>query len=178
MRHAFQQVVQYLAFAMAVLAALCMTGIVVIITSGVVMRRVVGSPLHITEDVVGLMLSAVLFLGLPLVTLRAQHVRVAIVVNSLPERFAGIAHAAAMLVGVLFFGWIFIKALPWIEFAFVRNLKSETARLLLYPWMAILPVSVGLTWAIIAARLTGLLEREAHSTTQAGPQAASMSNDV
>lgn len=176
-RRYFRRGLELLAFAMAALAALCMVGIVGIITSGVVMRRVVGAPLHITEDIVGLMLSAVLFLGLPLVTLRSQHVRVSIVVNALHVRFAVFTHVAAMLVGILFFGWIFIKALPWIEFAFVRNLKSETARLLLYPWMAILPVSVGLTWVIFAARLTGFLERENYDIAEALPEIVSPQKD-
>ncbi|MFK7862191.1 MAG: TRAP transporter small permease [Granulosicoccus sp.] len=166
-RRYLQQGLELFSYAMAALAALCMVGIVMIITAAVVMRRLVGAPLHITEDIVGLMLSAVLFLGLPLVTLRSRHVRVSIVVNVLPARFAVLADLAAMLVGILFFGWIFIKALPWIEFAFVRNLKSETARLLLYPWMVILPVSVGLTWVIFAARLTGFLERESYETAEA-----------
>ena len=62
------------------------------------------------------------------------------------------------------FGWIFVKALPWLEFAWKRNLKTETARLLLYPWMTALPVSVGLTWVIFASRLTGLIERERYAT--------------
>ncbi len=167
-----------LALALAVLAALCMVGIVAIITTGVIMRRFANTPLHITEDVVGLMLSAVLFLGLPLVTLRSQHVRVAIVANALQARFGAAVHVAAMLVGVVFFGWIFIKALPWLEFAVRRNLRTETARLLLYPWMSVLPLSVGLTWVIFAARLTGLLERERHASLEALPEIAVAPKDA
>lgn len=150
----------HLALAMAIAAALCMVGIVGIITLGVVMRRVLGAPLPFTEDVTGLMLTAVLFLSLPLVTLRSQHVRVSIIANVVQPRFGLAVNGAAMLVGVMFFGWIFIESLPWLEFAIARNLKSETARLLLYPWMLILPLSFGLTWVIFAARLTGLLPPE------------------
>lgn len=166
-----------LALAMAVAATLCMVGIVAIITTGVVMRRFAATPLHITEDVVGLMLSATLFLGLPLVTLRSQHVRVAIVANALQPRFALAVHVAAMLVGVVFFGWILVKALPWLEFGWKRNLKSETARLLLYPWMAVLPLSVGLTGVIFAARLTGLMPRESHASLEALPDIAAPAGD-
>jgi len=171
LHRAFTRGLEGLALAMAVAAALCMTGIVAVITLGVVMRRVAGAPLYFTEDIVGLMLSAVLFLGLPLV--RSQHVRVSIVADALQRKFAFAVHLAAMLVGMIFFGWIFIIALPWLEFAWARNLKSETARLLLYPWMAILPVSIGLTWVIYAARLTGLLEREAHASVEELPEMAS-----
>jgi len=161
-RRFLAQGLEGLAFAMAVLAASCIVGIVALITTSVAMRRFAATPLHITEDVVGLLLSAALFLGLPLVTLRSRHVRVSIVANALQARLGWAVHLAAMLVGVVFFGWIFIKALPWLDFAWTRNLKTETARMLLYPWMAVLPLSVGLTWVIFAARLLGLLDRERH----------------
>lgn len=151
---------------MALLAALAMVGIVAIIVTGVVMRRFFNTPLHITEDVVGLMLSAVLFLGIPLVTLRSQHVRVSIVAEYLAPRFGTALRIAAMLVGVLFFGWILYESLPWFEFAWKRGLKTETARILLYPWMAILPLSVGLTWVIFLGRLLGILDAEQHDTLE------------
>lgn len=169
LRHYLSRGLEGLAFAMAVAAALCMVGIVAIITTAVVMRRFAGTPLHITEDVVGLMLTAVLFLGLPLVTLRSQHVRVSIVANSLAPRFPLLLHLAAMGVGVAFFGWIFVETLPWLEFAFLRNLKTETARLLLYPWMAVVPLSIGLTGLIFAARFLGLLDRENHASLESLP---------
>lgn len=168
-RRTVAQGLEALALALAVLAAACMLGIVALITTSVVMRRFAGSPLRITEDAVGLMLSAVLFLGLPLVTLRSQHVRVAIVANALGPRFERALHIAAMLVGLVFFGWLFWKALPWLEFAWRRNLKTETARLLLYPWMATLPLSLGLTWLIYAARLGGLLDRERPGSLESLP---------
>lgn len=171
-QRAFVRGLEGLALAMAVAGALCILGIVAVITLGVVMRRVAGAPLHFTEDVVGLMLSAVLFLALPLVTLRSQHVRVSIVANALERRFALGVHIAAMLVGVVFFGWVFMTALPWLEFAWARNLKSETARLLLYPWMATLPLSIGLTWVIFVARLTGVLDRETYAPLEELPDFA------
>lgn len=177
LRHALSRGLEGLAFAMAVAAALCMVGIVAIITTGVVMRRFAGTPLHITEDVVGLMLTAVLFLGLPLVTLRSQHVRVSIAANALEPRFPLILHLAAMGVGVAFFGWIFITALPWLEFAYLRNLKTETARLLLYPWMAVVPLSIGLTGVIFAARLLGLLDRENHTSLETLPEITATPED-
>lgn len=176
-RHFLSRGLEALAFAMAVAAAICMVGIVAVITTGVVMRRFGGTPLHITEDVVGLMLTAVLFLGLPLVTLRSQHVRVSIVSNALQPRFSLSVHLAAILVGVAFFGWIFVTALPWLEFAYLRNLRTETARLVLYPWMAVLPLSAGLTSLIFAARLLGLLDRENHVSLEALPEITAPKKD-
>lgn len=154
---------------MAILAAMAMVGITAIIVTSVVMRRFANAPLHITEDVVGLLLSVALFLALPYVTLRSKHVRVAIVAETAGERLAPVFAIAAMLVGVVFFGWIFIESLPWFEFAWNRGLKTQTARVLLYPWMAVLPLSIGLTCLIFVFRLFGLLEAERHTSAAEAP---------
>jgi len=166
-----------LALLLAVMAATIIAGIVAVIVTSVMMRRFANTPIHIAEDVVGLMLSASLFLGLPLVTLRAQHVRVSIVADQLKPRFGWLVQTAAMLVGVIFFGWILIEALPWFEFAWKRNLRTETARLLLYPWMAVLPLSMGLTWLIFLGRLVGLIEPERHTSLEELPELAPAKTD-
>lgn len=160
------QGLEHLALALALLSALAMVGIVVIIVTSVVMRRFANAPLHITEDMVGLMLSVALFLSVPYVTLRSKHVRVAIVAEAASKRLQPVLAGAAMLVGVVFFGWIFLESLPWLEFAWKRGLKTETARILLYPWMAMLPLSIGLTWVIFVFRLFGLYEAERHTSTE------------
>lgn len=177
LRRQFVLGLEYLALALAVLASVVMAGIVAVIFTSVMMRRFANTPVHIAEDVVGLMLSASLFLGLPLVTLRAQHVRVSIVSEALGPRFPALVRASAMLVGIVFFGWILLEAIPWFEFAWKRNLKTETARLLLYPWMATLPLSLGLTWLIFMARLVGVLEPERHSSLEALPEIAPATKD-
>jgi TRAP-type mannitol/chloroaromatic compound transport system permease small subunit len=101
---------------------------------------------------VGLLVTAVFFLALPLVTLRAEHVRVSIVVANLPERARRLVAMLAAIFGVAFCLWFFALALPWLEFAFARNLRSEVARLILYPWMALLPLSLLLTGVALAVR--------------------------
>ena len=151
---------ELLALAMAGIATLAMAGIVLLIMTSVTLRRFANSPLHLTEDVVGLMLSAALFLALPLVTLRSQHIRVSIVVEALGARFRTPMRIAAMCVGLVFFGWIVWVSISWLEFAWLRNLKTETARILLYPWMATLPLSLGLVWLILLARMIGLVEAD------------------
>ena len=152
-----------LALAMAVSAAAAMVAIVGFIITSVVMRKALNAPLHVTEEVVGLLLSAALFLGLPYVTLRARHVRVGIVADNLPHHARRIMGVAAMAVGLGFFAWLVWVSIPWFQFTFDRGLRTQTTRLLLWPWMAILPLSLGLTAAIYLARLTGLIEPERRS---------------
>ena len=58
---------QLIARWMVVLAALAGLGMVVMVSVGVVMRYFLNSPLNFTEEVVGLLLSASLFLMLSLI---------------------------------------------------------------------------------------------------------------
>ncbi|QCO56500.1 TRAP transporter small permease [Pseudorhodobacter turbinis] len=135
-----------------------MTAIVGIIVTSVMMRKFANSPVHITEEVVGLMLSVSLFLGLPMVTLKQKHVRVSLIADRLQGPSRRVMNIVALLVGIGFFGWLIVETIPWFEFAFKRNLKTETTRLLLWPWMALMPLSLATTGAILLARMVGIIE--------------------
>jgi TRAP-type C4-dicarboxylate transport system permease small subunit len=154
---------EYLALACAGLSALGLATIVGLIVTSVLMRRIFNQPLYITEEVVGLLMSVCLFLGLPLVTIRGTHVKVSILTTHLEDRhrraFVTLTILAA-LVGVVFCAWLAVESVPWLEFALKRNLRTETSRVLLAPWMMALPVSVALTGLIFLWRL---VERVAHA---------------
>lgn len=157
-----------LALASAVAGALGIAAIVAIIATSVVMRKL-GTPLHMTEEVVGLILSVSLLLALPMVTLRAQHVRVALIANAVTGSAQVALRFLALLLSLGFFGWLMVEVVPWFEFAFDRNLKTQTSRLLLYPWMAVMPASFVLTMAILAARLVGILPEPAAGNGETEP---------
>jgi TRAP-type C4-dicarboxylate transport system permease small subunit len=135
------------------LAALALASIVGIIVASVVMRRLAGSPLLYTEELVALLLGASLFLALPKVTLEASHVRVTFVASFLSSRGRGILAACAGIVKLAFCGWFLLEAVPWLEFAFRRNIKTEAASLRLGPWMAVLPLSIALCALITLVRV-------------------------
>ena len=140
----------------AMLAASSLFLIVGIIVVSVVMRRVAGSPLYYTEELVGLLLSTSLFLALPMVTAQASHVRVTFLAHALPPRGRVILSVCAAMVMLGFCGWFLVDAIPWLEFAFRRNIRSEAASLRLGPWMAVLPVSVALCALLVLVRtITG-----------------------
>ena len=130
---------------MAVLAACAGAAIVALIGVSVAMRYFAFTPFRFTEELVGLLMTAAFFLALPLVTLRAEHVRVLILVNSLSDRTGRLVALLASLFGVAFCVWFFLLCLPWLEFALDRNIKTEVGRLLMYPWMALVPLSMILT---------------------------------
>ena len=138
--------------AMAVLAAIAGGAIVVLIGASVTMRYFAYAPFRFTEELVGLLMTAAFFLALPLVTLRAEHVRVLVLVSALPDRAARWMAVLAKLFGAVFCLWFFGLCLPWLEFAVDRNIKTEVGRLLMYPWMALLPLSMMLTMLAFLVR--------------------------
>lgn len=140
---------------LSVLAAIAGSSIVGLIGVSVFMRHVAYSPLYLTEELVGLLMTAAFFLALPLVTLKAEHVRVSVIVVNLPTQMRRWIGLGAGLLGVGFCLWYFALCLPWLEFAFQRNLKTEVARLIMYPWMALVPCSLFLT--AIAFAIRGLI---------------------
>lgn len=138
---------------LAMLASGAAVAIVVLVGASVTMRHIAQAPLRFTEELVGLLMTAAFFLALPLVTLEAKHVRVQIVIASLPSNWAGRLCILSGIFGFVFTFWFFWLCLPWFEFAYQRTIKTEAARLLMYPWMAILPVSMLLTSIAFVVRM-------------------------
>lgn len=163
-----EQALVLLARLCAWLAASSLFLIVGIIVVSVVMRRVAGSPMYYTEELVGLLLTAALFLALPLVTAQASHVRVTFLAAFLPERGRLLLSLFAAFVMLVFCVWFLVDAIPWLEFAIRRNIKSEAASLRLGPWMAVLPVSVALCALLVLVRaITGSEATQVDRTTDA-----------
>ena len=131
--------------ALAILATLAGIAIVGLVGTSVAMRYLADAPFRFTEELVGLLMTAAFFLALPLVTLNAEHVKVQILVAALPNRLARWMAIIAATFGVIFCIWFVVLGLPWFEFAFQRSIKTEVGRLLMYPWMALLPLSMLLT---------------------------------
>lgn len=139
--------------ALAVLAAISGAVIVALIGASVTMRYFAFAPFRFTEELVGLLMSAAFFLALPLVTLRSEHVKVTVLLTTLSPITRRLVAALAGLFGIVFCMWFFALCVPWMEFAFERNIKTEVGRLLLYPWMAVLPVSMLLTALAFSVRM-------------------------
>ncbi len=153
----FESGLRTLFTALAVLATVAGVSIVGLVGTSVVMRHAANAPFRFTEELVGLLMTAAFFLALPLVTLNAEHVRVQIVVASLPQRLVLWAGFGAAMFGIVFSLWFFWLGIPWFEFAFSRSIKTEVGRLLMYPWMALLPLSMMLTAIAFAVRVADLV---------------------
>ena len=79
-----------------------------------------------------------------------------VLVRTLPEAAQRWIAGLAALFGAAFCLWFLMLCMPWMEFAFERNIKTEVGRLLMYPWMALLPLSMALSVvAFLLAMATG-----------------------
>lgn len=163
LRHAIQKGLHGSALFLAVLSALSLVAILLVIVTSVVLRKFFDSPLFFAEELVGLLMSASLFLALPMATIKGQHIRVSLLLDTLKSSSPVLANAlftTGLLVGIGFTGWVFWESLPWMEFAFKRELKSETARILLYPLMSVVPISMIFCLVIYAAKVFGFIHSE------------------
>ena len=139
--------------AAAGLGAAAVAGIFLLVLSSVVMRYLVQAPFRFADEFAGLLLGAALFLTLPFVLWRGDHIRVTLLSDRLRGPAARVATALGWLV-LIAFAVIFLKE-AWAIAAFTDRLglRSEQARLPLAPFLWMTVASVGLLGSIGLVRL-------------------------
>jgi len=134
---------------LAVSAAAC-AGILGLVLAAVVMRYAVASPFRFTEELAGLLLSAMAFLALPFAMATNANIRVTLVTERLggtARRFFWVVGQAIMVAFCAIFAW---ESWGIAEFTLQLNLMSEQARLPLGPWALLMPAGFAFT-ALVAA---------------------------
>ena len=125
-----------------IISSLAGLGMVLIVLLSVFQRYVLKSPLSFSEELVGLLLCSMLFLSIPYISSYEKHVKISLVVNLLSGKAKLFASVLSSLVMIIFCCWMLLETIPWMEFAIKLNLKTENSRLILYPWMAVIPMDL------------------------------------
>ena len=125
-----------------ILSSLAGFGMVLIVLLSVFQRYVLKSPLSFSEELVGLLLCSMLFLSLPYISLSEKHVKISLVVNLLSDKAKFFVSILSSLVMISFCIWMLVETISWMDFAIRLNLKTENSRLILYPWMGVIPLSL------------------------------------
>jgi TRAP-type C4-dicarboxylate transport system permease small subunit len=134
---------------LAVSAAAC-AGILGLVLAAVVMRYAVASPFRFTEELSGLLLSAMAFCALPFAMAANANIRVTLVterLHGLPRRLFWVIGQAIMVAFCAIFAW---ESWGIAEFTMRLNLSSEQARLPLAPWTALMPAGFAFTGFVAA----------------------------
>lgn len=131
---------------LAAVAALTMTALVVLAS---IMRYLLGTPFRFTEELVALLYAAMMFLTIPLCTLRNEHIGMMLVVERSRPAARRVLRLLACLVTMAFAVWFGIES--WKFAAFGRELGSRTEQVdfLLWPWMALMPATMALVALIV-----------------------------
>ena len=125
---------------LAAVAMLLMTALVVVASA---MRYLVGKPFAFTEELVALLYMTMVFLSIPIATVKRQHISVTL----LSERALALLHRPfrlfAAVVMLVFNAWFSVIAFDFTAVSYGLNAKSEQVDILLWPWMALVPLSMG-----------------------------------
>jgi len=151
---AIGRILDLVARALAAIAAAAGAAIFAFILAAVVMRYVVSAPFRFTEELSGLLLAMMVFLAMPLALARDLNIRVTLVTDALPPLARRVAWIASELILVAFaaiFAW---QSWNLAEFHMRLGLRSEQARLELWPWLAVMTACVALCGAIGAWKAT------------------------
>lgn len=134
---------------LALSAAACL-GILGLVLAAVVMRYAIAAPFRFTEELSGLLLSAMAFLALPVAMAGNSNIRVTLVTERLgptARRFFWVLGQAIMVAFCAIFAW---EGWQIAEFTLRLNLMSEQARLPLGPWVVLMPAAMAFTGFIAA----------------------------
>ena len=132
------------------LSAACCAAILGLVVAAVVMRYAVAAPFRFTEELSGLLLSAMAFLALPFTMAGNTNIRVTLVTERLPPLARRIAWVIGQVIMVAFcaiFAW---EGFGLAEFTLRLGLMSEQARLPLGLWVALMPAGLGFAGLIAA----------------------------
>ena len=132
-------------------------GIVAVVLLSVFQRYVLKSPLSFSEELVGLLLSSMLFMSLPYISNAEKHVKITLISNLLQIKNKIWLTIIAYLINLIFSAWMLIETIEWMDFAIKLNLKTENSRLLLSPWMAVVPLSFSVNIIISIKKIYKLI---------------------
>ena len=148
------RILDLVARALAAIAAAAGAAIFAFILAAVVMRYLVAAPFRFTEELSGLLLAMMVFLAMPMALVRDLNIRVTLVTDSLPALVRRVAWIASELILVAFatiFAW---QSWNLVAFHARLGLKSEQARLELWPWLAVMTACVALCALVGAWKAT------------------------
>lgn len=132
------------------ISLLVMTALVVIASF---MRYFVGRPFAFTEELVALLYMSMVFLAIPLVTVKRSHIAVSVMPQRVTRAIGGLLRAGGGLVMIAFCTWFTVEAYNFVEYSRRLNSRSEQVELLLWPWMAVIPVTMAFVTIIAAFQL-------------------------
>jgi TRAP-type C4-dicarboxylate transport system permease small subunit len=125
----------------ATAALLLMTSLVVISSF---MRYLVGRPFGFTEELVALLYMSMVFLAIPIATVHRRHVAITVLPQKIMLLFKRPFRFLAVVAMIAFCIWFTVAAVSFTSESYRFGSRTEISEILLWPWMAVIPISMGL----------------------------------
>lgn len=132
------QMMQRVATFLMILATGCGVALTGFVALSAIMRYVFRSPFAFTEELVGLLFAALVFLALPFITLNRKHIHVTLLSDLFPKKIQRLTNIAGDLLVLLFCVWFGSFAFDFAYFSFELGARTDLSRIILWPWMALI----------------------------------------
>lgn len=124
-----------------VIATLSGISMTVFVALSAIMRYLVGKPFGFTEELVGLLFAALVFLAIPFVTVFRKQITITLISDLFPESVRRVLNAIGDLLVILYCAWFGFYAYEFAYFSFELGSSSDLSGLVLWPWMSLMVVS-------------------------------------
>ncbi|WP_249975568.1 TRAP transporter small permease [Vreelandella olivaria] len=129
----------YGAFLMGVFGGVVMTGLIFVST---MMRYLGGRPLRFSDELAGLLFLSLTFLCLPHVLDKGRHIRIEILTQLAPPSMVRVMDMVGTVTLLAFCLVYAYEAYDFMSFSYSINSRADISGILLWPWMAIMPLSM------------------------------------
>jgi len=111
-------------------------------------RYLLGSPISFSDELASMLFVFLAFSTFPYVLGKSEHIRLSIITEKLSESAQKAAHIFASIVFLAFATVFIIESYSFMNFSKMINSHSEVSGILLWPWMALMPISLGLCFIL------------------------------
>lgn len=152
-----QRAVEAVSRAGLALGALATAGIFVLLAVSSLKRYFGGSPVPYTEELAGLLFVVTSIAAVPHAVATGQHVRLLVLWRRLPPLLAGALAVAGDLAGAAVLVVLVRQMVAFAAYSLDVGSRTEISELLLWPWMAVMPLSLAVLALAITLRALGRL---------------------
>ncbi|MCP5368569.1 MAG: TRAP transporter small permease [Hyphomicrobiales bacterium] len=175
---AAEAVMGRVAWLMSAAAALSVAGIVAILVFSSLQRYMLAQPIPETEELAAFLFVTVAFLSVPEGFTSNRQIRVLLVWRKLPDRAQGWAMVLGHLLTIAVLVMLIVQLRDFAAMSYEFQSRSYVSDFIMWPWMAVIPVSLGVLCLAVAARalvdlhavLSGAPVREARAATELEPE--------
>ncbi|WP_244613048.1 TRAP transporter small permease [Modicisalibacter radicis] len=132
-------------FYIAVVGGMFMAALVFVST---IMRYLFGAPISFSDELAGLLFFSLAFMTLPHVMLEKKHVSIDFISKSCSPKIRSMFSVLASLVMIVFAVVFIYESWDFMRFSYQIDAKSDIGSILLWPWMLLMPLSMGLCLVI------------------------------